>query len=96
MARTKAPPKPTFTKVKPPKRAIVVSAGTMAFCKAVYAMGLDPADAWRATSVEQAREMQAAWAAKGISAYIVPLPEMLRESDEDETADERPEAAETA
>ena len=69
-----------------PARAIVVSKSTMAFAIAVYQLELDPYSTWRAESIEQASKRQATWQAQGIASFIVPLPEMLKASDEDEAA----------
>jgi hypothetical protein len=92
MPKRKLPPD-VFESYTPPapKRAIVVSISVMAFCEAVYQLGLEPSDAWRATSPENAREMQAAWREQGIDSYIVPLPEMLREDafEDDDVTDGR-------
>lgn len=75
-----APEPPAYSYVPPePPRAIIVSVSTMAFASAVYQLDIDPSSAWRAVSIEQAHEMQRAWAESEIASYIVPLPEMLRE-----------------
>lgn len=89
MARTKAEPKPTFAKVRLPPRAILISDSVTAFCAAVYALGLSPADTWRALSREDAEQMQERWNAKGIGSYVVPLADVMKGG---ETADDESES----
>lgn len=86
MARPKAEPAPVLPKAPPAARAIVVSQSSNAFAAAVYDLGLEPDDAWRALNPDDALAMQADWRERGIDSYLVQLPEPLRGGDDDDEA----------